>query len=204
MIRNIVFDMGGVCIRFDPRAFIRRFGVSPEDEEILINEVYRSIEWAMMDRGRLQDEEAAKILSERLPARLSDTVHKLVTNWDRPILPIDGMEELVRELKENGYHLFLLSNASTRQPEYWKKVPFADCFEDTLISANVKLVKPMPEIYLEAYDRFHILPQESIFIDDTPANCEASQYTGMKAFVFNNDVQALRRFLCAQGVSVSG
>ena len=62
MIKNIVFDMGNVIIRFDRDAFIDRFGVSEEDRRILLREIFLSPEWVMMDRGTLTDEQAADSL----------------------------------------------------------------------------------------------------------------------------------------------
>ena len=98
MIRNIVFDMGQVLLRFIPDLFIERLGVEGEDKKLLNREVFRSLEWARMDRGSLTDEEAAQIICRRVPERLHDAVHKLVAMWDRPILAVEGTEELIAEL----------------------------------------------------------------------------------------------------------
>ncbi len=63
----------------------------------------------------------------------------------RPILEVDGMYELVKELKDRGYKVYLLSNASVRQHEYWPRIPAAELFDGKLISSDVHLVKPQPE-----------------------------------------------------------
>ena len=59
MIRNIVFDMGNVLIRFDRDLFITRLDIDGGDKELLKREVFRSLEWARMDRGSMTDAEAA-------------------------------------------------------------------------------------------------------------------------------------------------
>lgn len=202
MIKNIVFDMGGVLMRFDKRIFLERLHVAKEDSLLLERELFRSVEWAQMDRGLLEDVDAAKIICARLPERLRDAAAKLITMWDRPILPIEGMETLIAELFENGYFIYLISNASTRQHEYWPRIPASRYFKDTLISADVKTVKPQPEIYLLAYQKFGISPGESVFIDDLPSNCETAIFTGMNAIVFNDDVEELRKKLAEKGVHV--
>lgn len=202
MIKNIVFDMGGVLIRFDRHYFIERLGVAAEDEDILLREVFRSLEWAQMDRGSLTDDEAAAIIKKRVPERLHDAVDKLVSMWDRPILPIEGMEELVAELKAGGYGIYLLSNASYRQHDYWPRVPASKYFDGTLVSADVHLVKPQPEIYRRFFDTFGLAAEECCFIDDFPMNIEGAYYSGMEGFVFNEDVPALRQWLRKKGVSV--
>lgn len=202
MIKNIVFDMGGVLIRFDQKFFIERLGISGEDAALLTREVFRSIEWCQMDRGTLEEEEAFARIRRRLPSHLHDAAEKLIQMWDRPILPIPGMEELVARLKERGYRIFLLSNASRRQPEYWARVPVARYFEDTLVSSFYQIVKPMPEIYRLAFEKFGIDPAESLFIDDLPVNCEAAVFCGMDAVVFQGDAAALAEALREKGVRV--
>ena len=202
MIKNIVFDMGNVVIRFDPAAFIARFGVSAEERDMLLREVFRSPEWVMMDRGTLTDEQCADILCPRLPEHLRDIARKLIAFWDRPILETEGICPLIEELKGLGYGIYLLSNASCRQPDYWQRVPASRFFDGTLISYSVKLVKPMPEIYEKFFETFSLKREECFFIDDSPANVEAALYVGMPATVFHNDTARLRRELRAAGVMV--
>ena len=203
MIKNIVFDMGNVIIRFDRDAFIDRFGVSEEERKILLREIFLSPEWVMMDRGTLTDEQAADILCPRVPEHLQDIARKLIGFWDRPILEVEGIEPLIEELKGKGYGIYLLSNASCRQPDYWQRVPAARFFDGTLISYSVKLIKPMPEIYEKFFEKFSLKREECFFIDDSPANIEASLYVGMPGAVFHNDIRRLRRELRAAGVDVT-
>ncbi len=202
MIKNIVFDMGNVVIRFDPDAFIERFGVSGEDKKTLMLEIFRSPEWVMMDRGRLTDEQCADVLCPRVPEHLRDVARKLIALWDRPIIEIEGIYPLIEELKGLGYSIYLLSNASCRQPDYWQRVPAAKFFDGTLISYSVKLIKPMPEIYEKFFETFGLRREECFFIDDSPANIEAGLYVGMPGVVFHNDIKRLRRQLRAAGVMV--
>ena len=202
MIKNIVFDMGNVVIRFDPDAFIERFGVSGEDKKTLLLEIFRSPEWVMMDRGVLTDDQAADILCPRVPEHLRNVARKLIALWDRPIIEVEGICPLIEELKGLGYGIYLLSNASCRQPDYWQRVPAAKLFDGTLISYSVRLVKPMPEIYEKFFETFSLKREECFFIDDSPANVEAALYIGMPATVFHNDVPRLRQELRRAGVPV--
>ena len=203
MIKNIVFDMGNVIIRFDPAAFIDRSGLSAGDKQTLLVEIFRSPEWVMMDRGTLTDEQCADILCPRLPEHLREIARKLIALWDRPIIEVEGICPLIEELKGKGYGIYLLSNASCRQPDYWQRVPAARFFDGTLISYSVKLVKPMPEIYEKFFEKFSLKREECFFIDDSPANIEASLYVGMPGAVFHNDIRRLRRELRAAGVDIA-
>ena len=202
MIKNILFDMGQVLIRFDQKFFIQRLGIEDADMELLLREVYRSVEWVQMDRGSLREEEAFERIRARLPERLHDAAWKLVIMWDRPILEIDGMYELVEELKELGYGVYLLSNASVRQHEYWPRIPASKFFDGKLISADVHVIKPQPEIYRLCLEKFNLKAEECFFIDDAPVNIEGALQCGIPGAVFHGDAALLRRQLRAAGVPV--
>ena len=92
--------MGNVLLRFDRDYFLDAVGVQGADRKLLLNNVYLSLEWAKMDRGSMTEAEAAESMCRRLPQRLHETAHLLVDRWDRPILPIAGMEQLVSILTE--------------------------------------------------------------------------------------------------------
>ena len=154
MIRNIIFDMGNVLLRFDRGLFLDRLDVSEEDRALLLREVFVSLEWAQMDRGSLTEATALERMCRRLPQRLHAAAEALVCRWDDPILPMEGMYALVEELKAAGYGIYLLSNASVRQHDYWPRLPVSRFFDGTLISADEGLVKPQPEIYRLLMERF--------------------------------------------------
>lgn len=203
MIKSIVFDMGNVLIRFDRERFIKRLGFSGDDGKMLLQEVFLSLEWARMDRGSMTEKEAAESICRRLPERLHQAVHSLTDQWDRPILPIEGIYELAEELKNAGYGLFLLSNASFRQHDYWPLIPCSKFFDGTLISADEGLVKPQPEIYRLLFSRFSLQPEECFFVDDSPMNIEGAFFCGMPGTVFHGDTKRLRREMRMHGIWVS-
>ena len=202
MIRNILFDMGNVLIRFDRDFFIARLGVTEEDKELLMQEVFHSVEWVQMDRGSIAEPEAVKRICKRLPPHLHDAARKLISMWDRPILPIEGMYELVQELKSAGYGIYLLSNASVRQHEYWPRIPAHVFFDGTIISADEGVMKPNADYYLRALNRFNLKADECFFVDDVPANVEGAAYCGIHGAVFHGDAALLRQQLKNAGVNL--
>ena len=117
-------------------------------------------------------------------------------------MPVPGMAELVRELRALGYGIYLLSNASSALNLYFERIPGSECFDGKLVSADVKLMKPFPEIYELLYSRFGLNPEECWFVDDNAANIEIARMTGMNGSVFYDDVARLRRELQAQGIPV--
>lgn len=200
MIKNVIFDMGNVLLTFDRDRFLDAVNAHGEERRMLLNNVYLSVEWARMDRGSMTEAEAAASMCSHVPAHLHEKVHLLVDKWDRPIIPVPGMAELVRELKEAGYGVYLLSNASYRQHEYWPRVPGSEYFDGTLVSADVKLVKPEREIYELMMKEFNLIPDECVFIDDSTLNIEGAERVGIHGIVFHGSAEEAREKLRALGV----
>lgn len=204
MIKNIIFDMGQVLIKFDPLYFIHRLGITDtKDTQILMREIYKSVEWSMMDRGSLTDAQACEIFKARVPNHLKRYVADLTCDWCKPLVPIDGAEELIRELKTNGYNMYLLSNASLNQKNYWNDIPGSDCFSDTVVSSYINLVKPQPEIFKYLVNKYELVPDECLFIDDATLNVEGAVYSGLHGIVFHGDYKEVREKMVALGINIS-
>lgn len=201
MIRNIVFDMGNVLIRFSPDRFMDAAGITdPADRELIRKELFQSVEWAQMDLGVLNEETAEPSILSRFPQRLWETVSRLLKHWADDRETVDGMEAFVRELKERGYRIYLLSNASTAQHEYWPRFPVSRLMDGKLISCDVGVVKPMPEIYRIFTERFGLKPEECLFIDDAPINVAAAVNCGWQGIVFHGSREELERKMAVLGI----
>lgn len=203
MIRNVVFDMGQVLIRWQPAVLTQRLGLSQEDDALLTRELFQNVEWVMLDRGVITPEEVTRRVCARLPERLHGTVARLTSSWWEIYLdPVPGMAELVGQLKAAGCGIYLLSNASVALRTYFPRIPGSAYFDGLMVSAEEKLVKPQPEIFRLLCDRFHLKPEECVFVDDSPANVESAILTGMDGLVFYGDAQRLRRELTEKGISL--
>ena len=196
MLRNIIFDMGGVMTEFNPEYFVDCLGLTgPGDRELLLREVFRSEEWVMQDAGAIDEAETERRVLVRLPERLHAAAHQMIFEWDRLSRPVPGMADLVRDCKAAGLGVYLLSNASVRQPEYWPDIPGSEWFDGAVISALERCVKPMPEIYRRLLDRYGLDPADCVFIDDGQPNVDAAIRLGMRGICFSGDTDALRRAL---------
>ncbi len=91
MIKNIVFDMGGVLISFDAERYTSRFVPNAEDRALVQRELFRSVEWVQMDRGVITDAEAASAVCARLPERLHHAVQDILDKWHQDVPPLDGI-----------------------------------------------------------------------------------------------------------------
>ena len=102
---------------------------------------------------------------------------------------IPGMEELVKGLRVNGYRVFGLSNWSVETFALVRPVyPVLNLMEDMVISGVEKVMKPDHRIFELALNRFGIKAEETIFLDDNPANVQAACELGIKGILFNKNM----------------
>lgn len=205
MIKNIVFDFGDVLVNFDLYHIMRCFGVKPEDEELILRRVFRTSAWTALDRGVLKHEEAERIMCSKLPERLHETVHNIIYYWWREtVIPMPGMAELIKELKANGYKIYLLSNATVQQAEYFSVIPGSEYFDGRITSGELLLLKPERAIYEALFKTYELKPEECFFVDDLPGNIEAGERCGMSGAVFfDRNVAYLREDMRAAGINVA-
>ena len=177
-------------------------GQDPADRKTVREELFSSVEWAMMDMGlETEDSFEPKVLA-RIPDRLREPVRELLRNWAFPREMIPGMENLVRELKKADYGIYLLSNASVGQPAYWNQLPISRLFDGTLVSAFVKTVKPCPAIYRLFTEEFGLKEEECLFVDDAPINVAGAIACGWQGLVFHGDADRLRERMRSLGVRI--
>ena len=203
MIRQVVFDMGNVLIKWDPDEIIARLGVTGEDARRLRREVFDCDEWVTMDRGTMsQDEGLARIL-RRLPQELHGAAERCVRDWWKAeLVHIEGVEALIREIHALGYGLYILSNATSFLHDYFDRLPAHECFRGLVVSADEKLLKPQHEIFERFLERFKLDPAECFFIDDSPLNIDGARCAGIRGTVFFRDMARLRRDLNEAGIPV--
>lgn len=193
MIRNIVFDMGGVLIDFDPiRSVTNHF--APEDRDAVLVNTFRSKEWSAMDKGDISVEEALDKMTSRLPERLHAEVRRMVLEREAEMPPIDEMYPVVKMLKENGYKIYLLSNCPDWFDDFKKSVPAFAFFDGFIISAYYNEIKPEENIYKALFKEFSLKPEECFFIDDMQANIDTAKRLGMNTHCFaDRDFEKLKQ-----------
>ncbi len=192
MLKNLILDMGGVLLRYEPRYFIRRAGITDTDDiELLVREVFYSKDWARTDFGTLDEAGLEALVLPRLPERLHAVAHDMIFHWTEPIEGVPGMAELIRGAKARGLRIYLLSNVSRRIHEYWNDIPGSEYFDGRVISSEIHMVKPNRDIFEYLLSRFGLSASECLFVDDMPENVEGARSAGLFAFRFTGDCKAL-------------
>jgi len=188
-IRNIVFDLGGVLIDWNPRYLYRQLGGDEEQIEWFLTHVCHS-EWnEQQDAGRT----FAEAIADRL-AHFPEHEAWIRAYYDRwqDMLggPIDGTVEILSELKENGRPLFALTNWSAESfPVAREMYPFLNWFDGIVVSGELKMIKPDPKIYLHLLEVHNIRAEESVFIDDRLPNVEGARAVGFTGIQFHSPEQ---------------
>lgn len=202
MIQNIIFDMGNVLLLYDTKIYVEQYLEDPEDRQLLLDELFNSVEWVRMDRGSITEEEVIDAVNQRLPPHLQGASKHFIENWHKESPRFDEIEALIAQLKAEGYGIYLLSNASKRFYTYKNQIPAIRYFDGLFISADWHLCKPDPACFRFFCKHFGITPESCFFVDDFNMNIEAAQHVGMQGFLFRRNVSALRQALQQAGVNI--
>lgn len=202
MIKNVVFDMGGVLIDFDPERTVRN-NFPEKYRETVLNKVFKSTIWSDLDRGTKTSEDAIKELLPLLPEEIHGIVKPLMIDFYSEMPPLADACPLIAELKGNGYRTYLLSNATPVIYKHIDDIPALGMLDELFVSCDYLLLKPEREIYEKFFEVFSLKPEECFFIDDMPANIEGARAAGMAGTVFSDrDFKKLRRTLRDCGINV--
>lgn len=192
MIKNIVFDMGRVLVKFEPLKYIAHYTTDEKDTQILLDEVFGSKEWVGLDHGKIVQEQAVESICKRIPSHLHEATGDLIHNWHQYREPIEGMEDIIKDLKARGYNVFVLSNISSIYHELKKTIPALGLIDNDFLSYQWHMLKPTVEFYTAFYAHYRLIPRECLFIDDLPVNIFMAEHTGMQGIVFKGDSERLK------------
>lgn len=177
MIKNIVFDLGMVLIKFNPKEFLEINNYEKKDE--IMEYIFGHEDWLKLDRGTLTEKELAKKLDENGNLTYDEVMDIMKIRKDI-MIPFDFNKEIPKELKEKGYNLYILSN--------FPKIPFEEVkerdeffgyFDGAVVSAYVKHLKPEKAIYKKLLTNYSLNPEETLFIDDKLENIRSAEELGI-------------------------
>lgn len=189
-IKNVVFDLGGVLIDWDPHYVYRHVFADAEKMEYFLNNICTGTWNSQMDRGRSFDECIAELSAEH--PEFATEIGYWKTKWEEMLggTVTQGIELLNAVKKSGKYTIYALTNWSAETfPLAYKRFDFLNDFEGIVVSGEEKMIKPEKGIFLTLFERYHLNPEESLFIDDNPNNIATAASRGMHTVLFKDPEQ---------------
>lgn len=191
--KNIIFDFGNVLATFSEDKIIGNYCSSPEDFVLMKQAVFYS--WDEMDKGTIDYDAYMKHVASILPDHLQSAIAELSRSWYQQLTPMEETWNFVKELKEKGYSVYILSNAPTFFADHADFFPITKEFDGIVFSGPLKIAKPEPAIYEYLFDTYCLKPEECLFLDDKKKNVDAAQKLGMDGIVFTGDIEVVKNKL---------
>jgi len=186
MVRNVVFDIGGVIAEWKPGPWFRaHFGekLGPRVQAAAMGGSF----WGdNVDRGVMS--EAAFFQRQReLHPDLAAELTVTEKEWQEILRPQEDTAELIRRLKAAGYRVYYLSNFPERTFCYiYGIMPAFRMMDGGVVSWKVHKIKPEPEIYRLLLEQYGLEPEETVFADDFLVNVEAARALGIHGWQFDS------------------
>ena len=183
MIKNIVFDLGGVVVAHNAESFKEKLG---EFFSFVFGPDMKCVPmfWQDYDRGVLTiDETAAEVAKFRNCTAETAKEHMLYAISLQE--EVEPTAKLIKELKERGYKLYVLSNMSKEYIEFLREFPVFEYFDEQVVSCEIGIGKPDRRIYEYLLSNYDLDPAETIFIDDRKDNVDAAEELGITPFHFD-------------------
>jgi putative hydrolase of the HAD superfamily len=184
MIKNIVFDIGNVLLRWDPLSVVKNIFPAESDPMLLTQQLFKSDLWFAINLGNITEQELIAKYHQLYGIDLT-TLNNLMLAIKQSLLPIHGSIDLLNKLFQQGYPLYALTDNTHEIMAYLKQTyVFWQKFQGIVVSAEIGFLKPSPHIYHHLLDTFQLIPQETLFIDDLLINVEGAKAAGMQSFQF--------------------
>jgi 2-haloacid dehalogenase len=197
--RTVVFDVGNVLIRWDPRFLYRKLLPDEAAVEDFLTRICPPAWNLEQDRGRTWESAIAERVAvfpahAALIRAFSERWHEMVPG------EVEGSLGILEGLRARGVPLYAITNFSAEKwAEALARFPFLGGFRDTVVSAHEGLLKPEAAIYERLLERNGLAAADCLFIDDSLANARGAEAVGMRAHHFR-DAAGLRAELVALGL----
>ena len=184
---TLVFDVAGVLLEWDPmRVYDEVFQKSGRDQAEFFSRVLDSETMNAISAGQSM----SSVLADRIgsfPGWESE-IRIFEERWNEMLVGlISGTDDVIGELQERGYRVFLLGNWG-REEFNWarERFPILSTMNGVLLSGDCGILKPDTRIFALAEEQFGLEPASTIFIDDRADNVQAALDRGWNGIVFEN------------------
>ena len=191
-MENIIFDVGQVLVKYDWETYLDSFGFPKEERDKIAEVVFQSNTWNERDRSSETEQYYVDQMVKAAPEYEKD-IREVMRRSDETIEKTDYAETWVKYLKNQGYHLYVLSNYGTYMLDRTKQdMSFLKYMDGVVFSCDVQQIKPEVDIYKTLLKRYSLKPEKSVFLDDRAVNCEGAGKAGIHTIQFENLKQAAK------------
>jgi putative hydrolase of the HAD superfamily len=189
---NLIFDLGGVVVRWDPEAIIAGVFTDEKTKARAREDVFAHPDWLELDRGTLGRDDAIRRAAQRSGIAEAE-IRRLLLAVPPSLVPFPETVDLLYRLKAKGHPLYCLSNMHFASIEHLEREHrFFEVFSGAVISCRLNLCKPEAAIYEHALKTYNLEAGETIFIDDVEKNVSAAGELGIRTILFRNAAQCER------------
>ncbi len=188
MIHNIVFDIGMVLADFRWKEYmLKDLGFSPEVMDVFAKRLVLSPLWDEFDLGIRPTDEIIAEMKKQLPEYPKER-ELFFSRIEDIAVSFPYSEAWIRDLKERGCAVYLLSNYPRRTYRIHEKkhFGFAALVDGKVVSGFERVSKPDPAIYRILLERYQLKAEECVFIDDRQVNIDTALSLGMQGIVFTS------------------
>ena len=182
MIKNVVFDLGGVVVGRDFENLAKLAG---DAFSFLAGHEFPAY-WHDFDAGLYTREEVAVLLANDRKCSIDEAQDKIQKLLEL-LQEVPETREFIKELKAEGKRTFVLSNMSPEFYAHLKQFEVFKYFDGEVVSGYEHINKPDPRIYQILLERYGLNPAETLFADDKPVNTAAAAEFGIHTVTFGND-----------------
>ena len=194
MIKNIVFDLGNVILKGSPNIVLEQIKIDKKQYESIKNDFFN--DWKSLDLGESTLREQLEKCKFDFEID-SEIEEKLLHYYKYRPFNVEILE-LIKELKDKGYKIYILSNNNKEAEKYLLEIPDFKALDGWIFSCDYQIMKPDSKIYNILFETYNLKPEECFFIDDSRKNIETGNKLGMAGFVLDcehNGIAELRKEL---------
>lgn len=197
MIKNIVFDNGGVIVKYSAKTYLDYFNYEREKQEKL-DTLFASDEWTKFAKGEWSSEDFKEFALKQFPEYTKEVIEILdVENLKFMIPPYKETLDFIDFLKKANYKVYLLTDINEDTIKYMKSEieDFENIFDGIVYSCRVGMVKKDGKVFDYLLKTFDLIPEETLFLDDTVRNLEEANKYGIQTYRFLDpltDIQKIK------------
>lgn len=193
MIKQVIFDLGRVLLEWEPEQLAQKLAEEDADFEIEVWKITTHANWHQFDLGNLRIADLLDLHSHQYPR---NTLQQFLEKAPHILTPLHEGMKLLEAAKQKKLKLYILSNMSHDFTQHLVDTyPFLHEFDGSIYSCHYNLAKPDPKIFKTLLKQFHLKPEESLFVDDIPANIETAKQLGLETVLFTKEEKTYKEFL---------